>query len=103
MEESSAKDLIKRRLIEDEAGHETSKFFYKDSLKDPKTGEWVNPYTGQPHSEEFLKNIPNTKDHFSPQAKQEMKNWKQQHGDSWNDFSSDRSLDLFELENGMYK
>ncbi len=40
---------------------------------------------------------------FSPQAKQEMKNWKAQHGDSWNDFSSDRSLDLHELQQGFYQ
>lgn len=40
---------------------------------------------------------------FSPQAKQEMKNWKARHGDLWNDFSFDRSLDLHELGMGMYK
>ena len=40
---------------------------------------------------------------FSPQAKQEMKNWKAQHGDSWFDFSSDRSLDLHELQQGFYQ
>lgn len=40
---------------------------------------------------------------FSPQAKQEMNNWKQQHGTSWNDFTQDRSLDLHELDQGLYQ
>lgn len=69
-------DLIKKRLHEDEAGYEASKFFYKDNLKDPKTGKWIDPFSGQPHGDEFLRNIPNTKDHFSPQAKKEMKDFK---------------------------
>lgn len=47
--------------------------------------------------------IQNVIDAFSPKAKQEMTNWKAQHGDSWNDFSSDRSLDLHELQQGFYQ
>ena len=74
---------MKRLLLEDEAEHEAAKFFYKDNLKDPTTGKWINPYDGQPHSEEFLKNIRNTTDDFSPQAKKEMKEYKDWAGRQW--------------------
>lgn len=70
------KDLMKERLLLDEAEHKAAKFFYKDNLKDPTTGKWINPYDGQPHSEEFLKNIRNTTNDFSPQAKKEMSDFK---------------------------
>lgn len=76
-------DLIKERLLQDETEHKTAKFFYKDNLKDPTTGKWINPYNGQPHGEEFLQNIRNTTDDFSPQAKKEMGALKSLHGDDW--------------------
>lgn len=80
----SPKELLRERLLKDEEAYNTSKFFYKDNLKGSSPGEWIDPFTGQPHSEEFLKNIRNTTDDFSPQAKQEMKEFK-----SWADVAYD--------------
>lgn len=82
----------KRILQSDEEAYNTAKFFYKDSLKDPTTGKWIDPYTGQPHGEKFLKNIRNTVDDFSPQAKKEMNLWKNLHGDDWH------STDMYKWE-----
>lgn len=72
----SSKDQIRERLLQDEEAYNTSKFFYKDNLKGNSPGEWIDPFTGQPQSEEFLKNIRNTTNDFSPQAKKEMKEFK---------------------------
>lgn len=80
----TARQQIQQRLLQDEQAHNTAKFFYKDNLKEPTTGKWIDPYTGQPHSEEFLKNIRNTTNDFSPQAKKEMKEFK-----SWADVAYD--------------
>lgn len=75
--------IQKERLLRDEEAYNTAKFFYKDNLKDPTTGKWIDPFTGKPHSEEFLRNIRNTIEDFSPQAKKEMNLWKNLHGDDW--------------------
>lgn len=77
-------DFMKQRLLRDESLYKQSKFNYDPKLKDPVSGNWIDPFTGQPHSEEFLKNIRNTTDDFSPQAKQEMKEFK-----SWADVAYD--------------
>ncbi len=69
-------DLVKQRLLQDEELYKNSKFFYKDDLWDKKAGGYIDPFSGKLHDEEFLKNIPNTKDWFSPQAKAEMKEYK---------------------------
>lgn len=69
--------VMRDRLLSDEEAYKTSKFFYNNKLKDPKTGEWIDPFTGQPHSKEFLNNIRNTSNDFSPQAKKEMKEYKE--------------------------
>lgn len=75
--------IQRERLLNDEAEHKAAKFFYKDNLKDPQTGKWINPYDGQPHSEEFLKNIRNTTNDFSPQARKEMKAVKEFYPENW--------------------
>jgi len=70
-------ELLQKRLKQDEANYNNSKFFFNDTLKDPKTEQWIDPFTGQYQSEKFLKNIPNTLNEFSPQAKKEMKAYKE--------------------------
>ena len=74
---------------------------YKDVLQgDEQLYESMKAGQAQGFDEDYMKSLLNQ---FSPKAKQEMKNWKAQHGDSWSDFSSDRSLDLHELQQGFYQ
>jgi hypothetical protein len=66
----------------EESNYKTSKFFYKDNpeLKDPFSGNKLSP--------EFLKNIDNTLEDFSPKAKQEMRDIKEGVAE-WNYFNKD--------------
>ena len=74
---------------------------YKDVLQgDEQLYESMKAGQAQGFDEDYMKSLLNQ---FSPKAKQEMKNWKAQRGDSWNDFSFDRSLDLHELQQGFYQ
>ena len=93
---TSIPQQMREQLLRDEEAYKTSKFFYKDNLKGKAPGEWIDPFTGQPHSEEFLKNIRNTVDDFSPQAKKEMKAWKKMQGDEWTTKLSPNEIDKFE-------
>jgi len=98
-------DLLKEVLKQDEYAYETAKRFKKNygsiqEYQNSPQGIWDKQHGFDNASQgENLHLV----DAFSPQAKQEMKNWKKQHGNSWNDFYTNPSLDLFELEKGLYQ
>lgn len=81
---SSIPNLMREQLIRDESLYKQSKFNYDPKLKDPVSGNWIDPFTGNPRSKEFLENVPDTTKYFSPQAKKEMKEFK-----SWSDVAYD--------------